>query len=126
MRKFKRSTNIIVTVILFLIFIYYVVKFNYLIGTYGYASLADIAKILFFLAALGIAVVVLPPDFKYLIKSEDDYIIFEMDEDDHRRINKNFCMVSKGRHYLVLDDGFSRIKIAYNKDVLNFLMNEIN
>lgn len=126
MRKFKRSTNIIVTVILFLIFIYYVVKFNYLIETYGYASLADIAKILFFLAALGIAGVVLPPDFKYLIKSEDDYIIFEMDEDDHRRINKNFCMVSKGRHYLVLDDGFSRIKIAYNKDVLNFLMNEIN
>lgn len=68
---------------------------------------------------------IVPPDFKYFINIADDCIIFEMNENDHRRIGRDFKIVSKKMHYIILDDGFSRIRIAYNRKVLQFL-EEIN
>ena len=67
----------------------------------------------------------MPPDFEYFINVSKDWVFFEFSQEDHRMITKHFIISSKKRHYIVLDDGLSRICIAYNKEVLQFLK-EIN
>lgn len=64
---------------------------------------------------------ILRPDDKYTIKLLDTVIIFEFSNDDRRIISKSFTIAKKTRNHIILDDGFSRIKIAYNKKVLEFL-----
>ena len=81
-------------------------------------------ELVLFLVVLGMLLLIIPPDFEYSIRVLDDSIVIENSEEDYRRIDKTFNIISKKRHYLVLDDGFSRIRIAYNKEVLQFL-NEI-
>ena len=88
------------------------------------AKILVIAVFIFVVCLIAIFIIV-PPDFKYFINIADDCIIFEMNENDHRRIGRDFKIVSKKMHYIILDDGFSRIRIAYNRKVLQFL-EEIN
>jgi len=133
MRKFKRSTHSIVAFIFLALLFFYAIRIfivGYVEGTLLEDTLTptDINILLrccFCFVAGIIAIFTLPPDFNYLINVTNDCIIFEMAEEDHRRIDKNFTIISKGKHYIVMDDGFSRICIAYNKEVLQFL-NEIN
>lgn len=68
--------------------------------------------------------IVMPLDFCYSIKAEKDYIIFEMSENDWRKINKTFNIYEKTCKHIVLDDGISRIIAADNKEVSEYL-NEI-
>lgn len=68
-----------------------------------------------------IVIVVMKPDFDYSIKPYNEYIIFEMSETDHRIIHKSFSIANKTRKQILLDDGTSRIEIAYNQEVLQFL-----
>lgn len=134
MRKFKRSIHSIVTSILLVIFIFSLIEMvlvgyaegNLFVGdTLTPTEFKLALQCYFFLAMWGISLFIIPPDFNYFIRVFDDRVIFEISEEDHRRINRNFVIVSKKRHHIVLDDGFSRICIAYNKEVLQFL-NEIN
>ena len=64
---------------------------------------------------------ILRPDDKYTIKLLNTDIIFEFSNDDRRIISKSFTIAKKTRNYIILDDGITRIKIAYNKEVLEFL-----
>lgn len=133
MRKFTRSTHSIVTSILLGIIISYLIRMvqvgyaegNLFGDTLTPTELKLVIKCFFFLVAWAIALFAVPPDFKYFINVSRDWVIFEISEEDHRRIDRNFIISSKKKHYIVLDDGFSRIRIAYNKEVLQFL-NEIN
>lgn len=133
MRKFKRSTHTIVTSILLGIVFFYLIKMfqvgcaegNLFGDTLTPTEFKQLVKCLFFLAAWAIAMFTVPPDFNYFIRVSNDWVIFEFSEENHRRIDKNFIISSQGIHYIVLDDGFSRMRIAYNKEVLQFL-NEIN
>ena len=133
MRKFKRSTHSIVTSILLLIVLFYLIRMfqvgcaekNLFGDTLTPTEFKLVVQCLFFLAAWAIALVTVPPDFKYFISVSNGWVIFEISEGDHRRIDRNFIITRPKRHYIVLDDGFSRIRIAYNKEVLQFL-NEIN
>lgn len=68
-----------------------------------------------------IIMAILPEDFNYSIRGLDSRIIFEMSKYDHRPLNYNFCIQEKNWYCMILDDGFSKIKIAYDKDVLKFL-----
>ena len=133
MRKFKRSTHFIVTSILLGIVLFYLIEIfqvgcaegNLSEDTLTPTNFKLVGQCLFFLAAWAIALFTVPPDFKYFIRVSNDWVIFEISEEDHRRIDRNFIIASQKRHYILLDDGFSRIHIAYNKEVLQFL-NEIN
>lgn len=133
MRKFKRSTSTIITFILgtiFWSFFMTMIRVEYAEGNlFGDSFTPTGVKLLIrcclFLLVFVIAEVTLPPNFKYIINVTNDCIIFEISQEDHRRIDKNFTIVNKGKHYMVLDDGISRIRIAYNKEVLQFLK-EIN
>ena len=133
MRKFKRSTHSIVTSILMGIVLLYLIRIglegctegNLFGNTLTPTEFKLVVQCFFFSVALAIALFTVPPDFKYFIRVSNDWVIFEISEEDHRRIDRNFIIASQKRHYVVLDDGFSRIRIAYNKEVLQFL-NEIN
>lgn len=133
MRKFKRSTHSIVTSILLGIVLFYFIRM-FQVGCAEVNPFGDtltptefklVVQCFFFIAVWAIALFAVPPDFKYFIRVSNDWVIFEISEEDHRRIDRNFIIASQKRHYIVLDDGFSRIRIAYNKKVLQFL-NEIN
>lgn len=133
MRKFKRSTHSIVTSILLAIVIFYLMRMvqaggaerNLFGDTLTPIEFKLAIKCLLFLILYAIALFTVPPDFKYFIMVSNDWVTFEISEEDHRRISRNFIIVSQKRHYIVLDDGSSRIRIAYNKEVLQFL-NKIN
>lgn len=75
------------------------------------------------IVALEIAIIILfmPDDFEYVIKQNGDVILFEFGLDDVRVLKKNFHIFSQKKRYLILEDGNSRIKIAYNSAVLKFL-----
>lgn len=125
MRRFKRYLGLVFVVIvyvyLFQLVIACIVQKNLWSMTVTPSTVKfGIIEGIIFVSWL-ISFSILPPDFNYLIKVDDTYIIFEMDEEDHRRINKNFTISIKTRRYMVLTDGVSRIKIAYNKEVLEFL-----
>jgi len=68
---------------------------------------------------------VIPPDFDYAIRvaeSEDgDFIVFKFHEEDHRKLSRNFVVTSISWKYMVLDDGYTRIRIAYDRSVKEFL-----
>jgi len=123
MRKFKRSKQSIVSLILLVLFFFYLLRT--ILCAEGNLSVYTIVQFFFFLMALFAILIVTPPDFEYFIRFSGDWVVFEFSDEDHRKIDKNFAIVSQKRHYIVLDDGFARIAIAYNKEVLQFL-NEIN
>lgn len=65
---------------------------------------------------------VLPPDFKYWISEEGDYIIFEKNETDHRPILRKYSIIKQTRNEIVLgDERGTIISIAYNAEVVEFL-----
>lgn len=125
MRTFKRSTQLFVTLFILAIYLILMLALELIISG-AISSFGDTSPlVLVFLQlisyiALAIVMFEMPPDFNYTIISFNDFIIFEMSKDDHRRINKPFTL-SKDLNYLVLKDGFSRIRIGYNKQVLAFL-----
>ena len=133
MRKFKRSTQSIVTTILLVIALSYTVAILIVgcaeVELFGFTTflteLGLVLQLLFFLVATIIADSAMPPDFEYFINVSKDWVFFEFSQEDHRMIAKNFIISNKTRHYIILDDGLSRICIAYNKEVLQFLK-EIN
>lgn len=128
MRKFKRSIQSNLNVIIGLPLILGILSFwvAYLFGDTLPPAFITLSVVMLILGLLVIIVdFALLPDFEYSIRVQNDIIIFEMDEEDHRRINKSFTIVSKDRKHLVISDGISRIRIAYNKEVLDFL-NEIH
>ncbi len=131
MRKFKRSIRFIVTAILLGIILFYLIiqiecaEGNLCGDTLTSTEFNLVVQCLFCLVVLVIVTLTMPPDFQYCIRVSNDWVIFEISEKDHRRIDRNFIITSQKRRYIVLDDGFSRICIVYNKEVLQFL-NEIN
>lgn len=129
MRKFKRCLGNVFIVILFVDLFQLVIACIVRRNLWNITVTPSDVKFLIIECIIPVLVLILffisPPDFDYLINVGDTYIIFEMSEEDHRRINKNFTISIKTRQYLVLTDGVTRIKIAYNKEVLKFL-NEIN
>ena len=72
-----------------------------------------------------IVILVLPPDFEYNIKVEKHYLIFEISEDNKWCIKRPFTIRQKNKAHIIIDDGFSRMSIAYNNELLEFLK-EIN
>lgn len=112
-KKFRRSRRrnmAIMCIILLFLSPIYILKGDY-----------KVALCLLGLTILIITVMaILPEDFNYYIRTRDSRIIFEMSKYDHRPLNYNFC-ISKNWYCIILDDGFSKIKIAYDKDVLKFL-----
>ncbi len=62
--------------------------FNYITPT----EFKLVVKCFFFLAAWVIAVFAVPPDFKYFINVSRDWVIFEISEEDHRRIDRNLFL----------------------------------
>lgn len=123
MRKFKRSTNSIVGIILLAICVFYLILLFQIKCAYGVTPTVVnlLVSLCFFFVASIIVLSLVPPDFKYSINVTNDCIIFEMSKEDHRRLDKSFAIASKTRNYITLDDGFSRIRIAYNENVLKFL-----
>jgi hypothetical protein len=61
-----------------------------------------------------------PPMFDYYIKGFDTFVVFQFSENDRRTINKSYS-ITETRKYLFLDDGYTRLKIAYNKDSKEFI-----
>lgn len=127
MRKFERSTQLILKCIICSLLILNLLGLAVYENLYGFTSTLpslDGVSIVVFFILFFIIKYALPPDFEYYIRVQNDIIIFEFDEEDHWPINKSFTFVNKERKHLVLSDGTSRIQIAYNKKVLDFL-NEI-
>ena len=62
-----------------------------------------------------------PEDFEYYVSKEDNILIFDFSEYDHRVICTPFWILSKNRKIIVISDGRARIPIQYNKSVLRFL-----
>ena len=60
-------------------------------------------------------------DFEYIIRKINDVILFEFDTDDVRCFDKNLRIIFQTKRYLILEDDYSRTKIAYNAAVLKFL-----
>lgn len=73
----------------------------------------------------GVASCLIPPDFKYTIRVIEDegkeFFIFENGNDDHRRLSTKFEITAKNYKYMTLDDGYARVRIAYDKSVVEFL-----
>ena len=63
----------------------------------------------------------MPDDFEYIIRKINDVILFEFDTDDVRCFDKNLRIIFQTKRYLILEDDYSRTKIAYNAAVLKFL-----
>lgn len=122
MRQFKRSSNGIATLIFF---VGLWILLPILILTISiYPLVLSLILILYCIVGILLTCIFLLPDFDYYISFNDYLITFEMSEDDHRVITRSFSIASQTRKKIVLDDGISRIKISYNKEVLEFL-NEI-
>lgn len=131
MRKFKRSINIIIVMFFSLLYLPCMMKyvdFFEIISQRAYE--VDYAQdliltteylICIIVLELLLVAVVIPPDFDYVINVTDSYIIFSFDKEDKRKIDKKFKISRKKRHYILLDDGVSKIRIVYNKEVLQFL-----
>lgn len=62
-----------------------------------------------------------PKDFEYSIRQRDGLVLFEFDVADVRALKEDFKIYFQNKKYLILEDGDSRIKIAYNDAVLKFL-----
>lgn len=117
-RKFERNIDLKVTTIFVCLSITLLVVALFISRIYLNMCLAFA---LFLMVAFLIVDLLILPDFKYYIKSDEDYIVFELADDDYRRINRNFSITVQTRKYITLDDGITRIKIAYNQYVLQFL-----
>lgn len=108
--------------------------------TIGSCMLGQLIALLLFILAIGeknlnfaaslLAIVcvtilvvgmILLPDFDYTITNDDNWIIFEINENDHKELNRKFKIVSKSQTYITLDDGVSTIEIPYNADVYQHL-----
>lgn len=127
MRKqfFKRSVQIrslIVFIAIMLIAMVVVIK------TMGYGEEAITAMAMIYVIsfiALSVLVFVTPPDFKYWIRAEGEYIIFEINEADHRPILKKYSVINKNYKKMVLEDERGTIiSIAYSATVQEFLKQE--
>lgn len=93
------------------------------IASYTVVVFFAIGMILLIMAA--IAEKVIPPDFKYTIRTarpeDGEFIVFEFEDEDHRKLNTRFETTSKNRKYMTLEDGYARIQIAYDRNVEEFL-----
>lgn len=138
MCNFKRSINSFVTIALLLAGVgFMVVALVVFFATswlvihqdrgsdvfYTIIVLFVVGFILWILAA--ISEYVIPPDFDYairVVKPEDgDFIVFEFYDQDCRKLSRNFEVTSKNWKYMVLEDGYARIRIAYDRSVEEFL-----
>src|SRR5699024_2066559 len=72
-------------------------------------------------AIMGIVSMLMPDDFEYIIRKINDFILFECDTYDVRCFDKNLRIIFQTKIYLILEDDYSRTKIAYNAAVLKFL-----
>ena len=96
MRKFKRSTHTIIATSLWAIVFFYLIRMlqveyaegDFFGDTLTPTSVKLLLKCLFFWVVWAISLFTIPPDFKYFVKTGNDYIIFEFNEEDHRRTNK--------------------------------------
>lgn len=123
MRQFKRKARNIETDILLVgaIIVGLLVVYNGFTMANFEAAVKLWVAYLVFMAVMLLAFVITPPNMDYTIIRAENYMVFKMNEDDKRRLGRNFDIVSKTRNYLTLDDGISRICIPYNKEVVQFL-----
>lgn len=124
MRKqfFKRSVQIRSSIVVLVI-----MCIGFFIQAKGCKSEAEIKMMLIILYVVGLAVLFVIgyfvlPDFKYWIRVEDGYIIFEKNETDHRPILRKYSVIRQTRKEIVLEDERGTIiSLAYNGEVLEFL-----
>lgn len=64
---------------------------------------------------------ILAPDFTYTICVKPDYIVIKKSKHCHIRLDRPFRISKYSKHYLLLDDGTTRILLAFTKDSLGFL-----
>ncbi len=64
---------------------------------------------------------ILAPYFSYTICVKSDYIIIKKSKHCHIRLDRPFHISKYSKHYLLLDDGTTRIRLAFTKDSLGFL-----
>ena len=127
-KKFERKSGKYVGMIAFVLVLISVLSLIFSIVSTD-KSLCNVSivaleiAIISMIAAVVVAIIILfmPDDFEYVIKQNGDVILFEFGLDDVRVLKKNFHIFSQKKRYLILEDGNSRIKIAYNSAVLKFL-----
>lgn len=126
MREFRRLTKTYTQITIWTIYIIVAI----IIGLEKYKVIFNIpANILQYIIVVWVCVFpaiiiigyLLPPNFEYYVSVKDNVIIFEFSDDDYRVISTSFNIVKKGIYYILLDDGWARMVIPYNKEVLAFL-----
>jgi len=116
MCKFKRSvTGIVLSTLLLIQFIILC------IGAVLSSSLILLLLCPLFVVVSLTVSLIMPPDFEYTIRLSNDGVIFEFFDEDYRKISKNFSIIRRTGRYIVLYDGFSRMRIPYNEEVIQFL-----
>ena len=129
MRKFKRSVNgvvmgILVGVMIILFMLFFgvrVVTGNIYDSEITFIEWLTFIPLVIVMILLPIAFIAIPPDFDYVVRTEEDYIIFEISKEDHRVLKRSFTIIEERRNQIILYDGVSRIPIAYDQKLRKFL-----
>lgn len=131
MMEFRRLTKTYTKVIMWAIYIILaaIIVLEKINGIFNIPEnfLQCFIKVLVFILPVIIIVgCFLPPNFEYNVLVQDNIIIFEFAEDDYRVISTSFNIMKKGMYYILLDDGYARLMIPYNKEFLVFLRKNQN
>lgn len=126
MKEFRRLTKTYVKVIIWAIYVIVAVlialeKFNGILNIPEIILQYIIGIMIFILPIIIIIGYILPPNFEYYVSIKDNVMIFEFADEDYRVISTSFNIVKRGMYYILLDDGWARMVIPYNKEVLVFL-----
>ena len=126
MREFRRLTKTYTKMSIWAIYIISAIiivleKFNGIFNIPENILQYSIGILVLMLPVIIIIGYILPPNFEYYVSVKDNVIIFEFSDDDYRVISTSFNIVKKGIYYILLDDGWARMVIPYNKEVLAFL-----
>ena len=116
MKKFKRSLQAFLRLILISLSIIDII----VLAITG-SSVPLIILLLVLCSAIFLVEFALVPDFEYSIIVCDNKIIFEFSKYDCRSISQDFIVTSITERYMVLEDGYSRIRIGYDNEVKKFL-----
>lgn len=128
MRIFKRSTNFIVTFLLFavggiLAVIWLIMFFSYDNATLDYSNYLEIilTYILLFCSIGILTSNLIPPDFEYIIHYFDETFVIEFSQKEKIELKYTFTIVDKNRKHILLSEGGNLVPLCYNAEFYDFL-----
>lgn len=124
MRKFKRATHTHLTGIICLLSLICMVKFMVEMVRSEYTvtptSITLIVGMIILVIVFALVDSFVAKDFDYTVHVRNGLVLFTKGEKTWQ-ISRFFTIIKKDRNYLTLSDGKTQLRIAYNKDVLDFL-----